>query len=445
MTTDVDVIIAGGGVAGSAAAAALSGLGWSVLIVEPGQHDERRLAGELIHPSGVRRLAELGLLSAPAFAEAARLEGFSIFPEAGLSRSIDLPYSCPGSEHHPGPGPTVALALDHASICRSLLATVAALPTVTIARGWRVSRLAGTPGEPIVQIHRSGLTETIRCGLVVAADGASSPVRAYAGLGHRRTRNAVLIGYLVAEDVLPRPGHGHIFTAAGGPVLAYAIGSGRARVLFNGPLLNSSRARAAAQPRTDALTAPLRAAVGAAMAAGTGQRFVSSDVTVSGVARGHVVLVGDAAGTCHPISASGMTMGIDDAMRLARALRSRDGDVAAALALYAAERRSRQRARALLAAMLHEALAGAGPEMGLLRAALHRYWSGSARARAASMALLGMDDVSMRSILAEFLRVAASGLVASLGEPISLLRRAELMARLSQPMMRHVVSAIRVR
>jgi hypothetical protein len=61
------------------------------------------------------------------------------------------------------------------------------------------------------------------------------------------------------------------------------------------------------------------------------------------------------------------------------------------------------------------------------------------------MALLSMDEVSMRSILTEFLRVAASGLVASLGEPASLLRRAELMARLSQPMMRHVLGAMRVR
>ena len=121
------------------------------------------------------------------------------------------------------------------------------------------------------------------------------------------------------------------------------------------------------------------------------------------------MLVGDAAGTCHPISASGMTMGIDDATRLARALRCRDGDVTAALPLYARERRSRQRARVLLAAMLHDVLGGTGPEQGMLRAAMQRYWSGSARARAASMALLGMDDVRTRAILFEFAWVVVSG------------------------------------
>jgi 2-polyprenyl-6-methoxyphenol hydroxylase-like FAD-dependent oxidoreductase len=233
-------------------------------------------------------------------------------------------------------------------------------------------------------------------------------------------------------------------------VLAYAIGPDRARVLFNRPLPRSSPPRLDADPPIEALPPGLRSEVRLAMAAGTARHFVSSDVTVRGVTMGRVVLVGDAAGTCHPISASGMTMGIDDAIRLSRALRRRDGDVAAALPLYAIERRSRQRARVLLAAMLHDVLGGSGvpggggTDLGMLRAGLYRYWTGSARARAASMALLGMTDVRMRSILLEFARVVACGFVEALGEPLGLPRRAGLMARLSRPVMRHLVGAMRV-
>jgi hypothetical protein len=139
-----------------------------------------------------------------------------------------------------------------------------------------------------------------------------------------------------------------------------------------------------------------------------------------------------------------MTMGIDDAMRLAKALRDCDGDVAAGLARYAAERRSRQRARILLAAFLHDALGGTGPEMGMLRAAMHRYWSGSARARAASMALLAMDDLHTGSILLEFLRILACGFLSSRNKPLDLLRDAVLTARLSRPMMLHLLGAMRV-
>jgi 2-polyprenyl-6-methoxyphenol hydroxylase-like FAD-dependent oxidoreductase len=279
--------------------------------------------------------------------------------------------------------------------------------------------------------------------MVVAADGASSPVRGYAGLRHRRTRTALLTGYLLDHNALPMPGRGHVFTAAGGPVLAYAIGDDRARVLFNQPLSRRGPCAETALPLAG-LPDRLVAEVAAEIAAGTARRFVSSDVAVSGVVSGQVVLVGDAAGTCHPVSASGMTMGIDDAIRLARALHERDGRVPDALALYATERRSRQRARVLLAALLHETLGGTGPEMGMLRAAMHRCWSRSVRARAASMALLAMDDVSTASILLEFLRMLASGLLASNGESSDLLHRAMLTARLSRPMLRHMLAAIRV-
>jgi squalene monooxygenase len=436
VTMEVDVVVAGGGVAGSAAAAALAALGWSVLVVEPGQHDERRLAGELIHPAGVAGLAKLGLLS-PAFTSAARLDGFVVFPEASVSGCIQLPY-----QRH-GPEPTAALALNHATICHSLLATVSALPGITVARGWRVTGLADTATQPIVQMRRGTVTDTVRCRLIVAADGASSPVRGYAGIGYQRTRTAVLTGYLVDRDALPLPAHGHIFTAAGGPVLAYAIDHERARVLFNRPLSHRG-AFVDTAVNTGGLTARLRARVETAEAARTRRRFVSSDVAVATVARDHVVLVGDAAGTCHPISASGMTMGIDDAMRLAAALRDCDGNVVAGLARYAAERRSRQRARILLAAFLHDALGGTGPEMGMLRAAMHRYWSGSARARAASMALLAMDDLHTGSILLEFLRILACGLFGLRDRPLHLLRDAVLTARLSRPMMLHLLGAMRV-
>jgi squalene monooxygenase len=337
----------------------------------------------------------------------------------------------------------VALALDHATICHSLLATVSALPGIAVARGWRVAGLADTAAAPIVQMRKAGATDRVRCRLVVAADGASSPVRGYAGIAHRRTRTAVLTGYLVDRDALPLPAHGHIFTAAGGPVLAYAIDNERARVLFNRPLSHRG-ALVDTAVNTAGLTARLRASVETAEAAGTRRRFVSSDVAVAAVARDHVALIGDAAGTCHPISASGMTMGIDDAMRLAKALRDCDGDVAAGLARYAAERRSRQRARILLAAFLHDALGGTGPEMGMLRAAMHRYWSGSARARAASMALLAMDDLHTGSILLEFLRILACGFLSSRNKPLDLLRDAVLTARLSRPMMLHLLGAMRV-
>jgi hypothetical protein len=57
----IDAIIAGAGLAGASVAAALTELGWKILVVEPGLDASKRLSGELIHPPGVMALAELGL------------------------------------------------------------------------------------------------------------------------------------------------------------------------------------------------------------------------------------------------------------------------------------------------------------------------------------------------------------------------------------------------
>ena len=76
---NVDVLIAGGGVAGAAAAAALSQLGLSILIIEPGSAQGRKLAGELIHPPGIEGLRELGLLK-DEDELGSEVKGFAIFP-----------------------------------------------------------------------------------------------------------------------------------------------------------------------------------------------------------------------------------------------------------------------------------------------------------------------------------------------------------------------------
>ena len=73
---DVDVVIAGGGIAGFAAAASLREFGWSALVVEPGQRAERRLAGELIHPPGMAGLVDLNLCDNDGLPGAVPIRGF---------------------------------------------------------------------------------------------------------------------------------------------------------------------------------------------------------------------------------------------------------------------------------------------------------------------------------------------------------------------------------
>src|SRR5579871_388531 len=120
-----DAVIAGGGVAGAAAAAALSQLGMQVAIIEPGLDDSRRLSGELIHQPGAAALEELGLLRAVYDGDATPVTGFSVrFGGSADSKVVHLPY---GSSEAASP----AFAIEHTRIRERVLAPRDACPACT--------------------------------------------------------------------------------------------------------------------------------------------------------------------------------------------------------------------------------------------------------------------------------------------------------------------------
>jgi squalene monooxygenase len=440
---DVDVVIAGGGVAGLATAAALGEFGWSTLVVEPGQRAERRLAGELIHPPGVAGLTELGLCGADGFADAVPIKGFCVFHD-GDQPGIQLPYG------NGRAGDRAALALEHGAIRAGLAAAAARLSHVTMWRGARVVGLdLSRHAAPRVSIARQSKVETLRCRMVVGADGATSPVRALGGIAAERRRLSNITGYVVESDALPAPGFGHVFMSRTAPLLAYEIGGDRARVLFD-------RAIGSDEPPADhrrramaTLPRPLRTALAEAVERQRGLDFVSADVHVEATGRGPLVFVGDAGGSCHPLTATGMSVGIGDALRLREALRDRNADIGGAIALYARRRRAPQRARLLLASALHEACSRQDPSARLIRDGLIGYWERDARGREASMALLTMADTRVVAILREMASIVLLGMTRRSHRQRPLLdwlrESARLTVALSALLLRHAPMVLKAR
>ncbi len=402
---DYDVIIAGGGVAGITAAAALKEFGWSVLIVEPGQHSDRRLAGELIHPPGVAALTELGLNGATSFDGAVPIKGFIAFTGLEDSRAqISLPYVSDRSFRY-------GFALDHPNIRSSLQASADLLPYVKTLHGGRVVGVEDQGSVTTVAVMDAGAIRNLNCRLVISADGAASAVRSFAGISHSRRPISKITGYLITDKNLPSPGFGHVFMGSLAPLLVYEIGSGLARILFDHPMNQSDVSPADHRCRVASSVAhpQLRAEISEAIKSQRGLSFISADLVVNRSTYGRVALLGDAGGSCHPLTATGMTIGAVDALRLRDAFRDSDGDIATGLKLYGARRRAPQSARLLVASALHEACSGRSPESRLIRAGLIRYWTRGARGRKASMAILAMSDIRFSSALREMMLVILHG------------------------------------
>ncbi len=402
-----DVVITGGGVAGASVAAALGEFGYRVLLVEPGLDPAKRLAGELIHPPGVSDLADLGLLAPLERAGVAPVRGFAVSPHADAAPYL-LPYGeIPGVRR-------LGFALDHAVLAATLFAAAGRLPHVTTWPDARVCDLALTPDGATVTIVGARGSARVRARLVVAADGGTSTVRRLASIAYTRVRLSHMLGVQV-QGPLPQPDFGNVFLGGAAPVLAYAIDGVRLRVMFDVP---GNPDGVAAVRRDPAYLAGLpegfRERVRAAVDAEPGLVCANYCVVPQTVAAGCVVLVGDAAGSCHPLTATGLSACTRDAIRLRQALRETGGDIPLAVRRYARARGGPQRTRVALAEALYRAFTEPSDDMRLLRDGILRFWKRSRRGRAASMALLSTHEGRMSVMAVQYARVlgyALTGLV----------------------------------
>jgi 2-polyprenyl-6-methoxyphenol hydroxylase-like FAD-dependent oxidoreductase len=410
-----DVVVAGGGMAGASVAAALGELGYAVLVAEPGLDGGKRLAGELIHPPGASDLSQLGLLPSLERAGGVPIRGFAVWPDSieprpdasethrapvGTEAACVLPYDeVSGLADH-------GLAVEHGAMTGALLRAVAERPHVSVWMGARVTALDLADADGVaVTLSRDGQDVRIRSRLLVAADGGSSHVRAMAGIGSTRTRLSTMVGFAVEGDV-PWPGFANVFVGPV-PVLAYQFQAGSVRVMFD--LRKEARGVTAfgVEPSHVAvLPEPFRSAVRRAVDSQQPLVSASYSLVPDAVIKGRLVLVGDAAGCCHPLTATGLSVCTRDARRLRQALQERGGDVPAALRRYAELREGPQRTRVALASALYEAFSAPTPEMRVLRRGLLRYWARSRRGRAVSMALLSTHESRMGVMAIEYARVA---------------------------------------
>jgi flavin-dependent dehydrogenase len=303
-----DVLIAGGGIAGSTLAVVLGRAGARVALYEERHFPREKPCGEGLMPAGVAVLRRLGLAEAAGGRplHGVRYHGF------GLSAEAEFP-AVAGA-------PSVALGQRRLHLDRALFEAARATPGVEAVEGVRVEGAAVEDGRA-VGLRVDGAVQ--RGKLVVAADGPHSPVRRSLGLDAPRPRRA-RIG-LRTHYRLARPhdqpslieifiGDGHelyVTPLPGDEILVAGLSD---RVAATEQAEGGARASLARwiedEPVLRALLAgaePLTAVAG---------RSPLAHRARAGFARG-AVLLGDAAGFIDPVTAGGMAQALLTAELLA--------------------------------------------------------------------------------------------------------------------------------
>jgi squalene monooxygenase len=400
-----DIVIVGGGLSGCATAAALADRSRKILVLEARQGKNPRFNGELIHPTGVDVLAERGLLGPLEAAGAAQVLGFACVPGQGKSPTL-LPYrEIEGSR-------PFGLGIDHHDLVDTLRAELLRQhgATVELCAGERVTDLIRDQERVIGVMTAAG---PVYADLVLACDGRHSKVRTLLGMEERARLLSFTAAALLADCELPHPGFGHIFLGGWGPVLAYPISAADARTCIDLPAdMDRGTEAVIARIRADYLPflpESVRRSLEPALDAGeieiaANYSIYTDECTVPGAA-----LVGDACGCSHPLTATGMTIALNDTRVLREALDgvdlSRREQVDAAMARYQLERYRYVRAREILADALYEVFRGIDDGARAIREGIFSYWNGGARSRARSMALLSGHESRLPAFLREYLTV----------------------------------------
>jgi 2-polyprenyl-6-methoxyphenol hydroxylase-like FAD-dependent oxidoreductase len=372
MAGQSEIVIVGGGVAGSALAIVLARQGISVTVLERDPQYVDRVRGEFMAPWGVaeaKRLDLLGILLA-AGGRHTRLHvpyDETMPPERALRAAVDV------TKIHPEvPGP---LCLSHPIMCAALSAAASAAGA-TVLRGIRdIEAAAGDP--PTVAFTLDGERIVRQPGLLVGADGRNSIVQRQLGFTVERDEPHNLLGGMLVDGVPDWPQDIEALGTEGDiHYLVFPQGGEKLRLYLCYDF--AQRARFAGTGRERNLLAAFRLkclphgeSIAGATPIGPFHSFSNEDHWIEDPTQPGTVLVGDAAGHNDPIIGQGLSIALRDVRMVSSLVLAGDWRQAAFRPYVEerAERMRRLRATGRLAAKLR---AEFGPDAAARRALASR-------------------------------------------------------------------------
>jgi len=319
VTNDYDVIIVGGGLAGSTLAGSLAGNGARVLVLERERAFRDRVRGELVQPWGAVEARSLGiydlLKQTCGYEVRWRLSQIYGAPPAEPRDLIATTPHRAGSLHFPHPD------------MQEVLLDACVRAGATVQRGVRVVKVVpGSKPAVYVDPDQGG---PFYARLVVGADGRTSSCRKWGRFPVQRDPEGMQIAGVVVTGVATPEDAVRIFInpARGEVALLIPLGGGRFRS-YAGYYPEERRSRLSGpEALSDFLEACVSAgvppeALSTVQAAGPLASFDCTENWVPHPYQAGVVLVGDAAAVSNPVFGCGLSLALRDVRVLSSLLTS---------------------------------------------------------------------------------------------------------------------------
>jgi menaquinone-9 beta-reductase len=316
-----DVIIVGGGIAGSCLAGVLARAGLGVLVVEKEARFRDRIRGEGTWPWGVVEARRAGLGDVLNQAGAVEIRLLKSYQNRQPMETI---------WERSAPGDVPGIGFSHPQFQEAAFQWAAA-QGATMFRPAKAIRFAAN-GTPALAIVTDGRETEYRARLIVGADGKLSAARRWTGGGsladpeHHRMGGVLVHGATIARD------WDNLFWTPGEAVNWFAAGAEATRLYL---VMRPERLRETGVDRSFAALVAYASpfmpegALAEARQAGPIGFFPNADTWASRIAGNGVVLIGDAAGAPDPTGGHGTALLFRDVRALSEALLSeRDWDAA---------------------------------------------------------------------------------------------------------------------